>query len=109
MSATYTYNFIPLKFYTGELGHTWSLAVEEQFYLLWPMALLVFATAKKRFYAIGATLILCIAAAFILRSLSITAGGEIYPLDSQYMVDRWLFPAIAPIMVGALAATLLLE
>ena len=27
MSATYTYNFIPLKFYTGELGHTWSLAV----------------------------------------------------------------------------------
>ena len=108
MSATYTYNFIPLKFYTGELGHTWSLAVEEQFYFLWPMALLVFATTRKRFYVIGAAIGLCIAAAFILRNLSVTNGGEIFPLDSLYTVDRWLFPAIAPIMIGALAASLIL-
>ena len=36
-AATYTMNFRPSPAWT--FGHTWSLAVEEQFYILWPLAL----------------------------------------------------------------------
>ncbi len=40
----------------GHLAHTWSLAVEEQFYILWPTTLLVLAPwrAHRRRLALGA-------------------------------------------------------
>lgn len=41
-AATYTWNYIPNP-HGLLLGHTWSLSLEEQFYLLWPLCLYFFS------------------------------------------------------------------
>ncbi len=47
-ALTYTMNFLP-HFGSGWLvGHTWSLSVEEHFYLLWPPALVLLGRQRGR-------------------------------------------------------------
>jgi len=55
-AATYTSNFMlmPQSYFSldpkaNPLLHMWSLAVEEQFYFVWPIAIIVFIGLQKKF------------------------------------------------------------
>jgi peptidoglycan/LPS O-acetylase OafA/YrhL len=75
-AATYTMNFHAER--TWWLGHLWSLAVEEQFYLLWPFVLAVLRPERALWFAIGGILV-----APILRVTAFVLWPEIRPLTDQ--------------------------
>ncbi len=54
-ALTYTINIAPTR--AWPTGHLWSLAVEEQFYLLWPLALLMLRGRRALFVALAAIFI----------------------------------------------------
>ncbi|HEY2642539.1 MAG TPA: acyltransferase [Galbitalea sp.] len=55
----------------GPLAHLWSLAVEEQFYLLWPLLLFFVRSLKMRWILIG---VIIVAAPFVRLGLTETFG-----------------------------------
>jgi peptidoglycan/LPS O-acetylase OafA/YrhL len=82
--ATYTSNlFVPLDgrviFYFA-----WSLAAEEQFYLIWPPLLLIAASSKRAAIILIITLLICIC--------------------GQFSGDKFLSAVPLPIIMGALLA-----
>ena len=72
---TYTVNFlVALRNWsaiTRPTGHLWSLSVEEQFYLLWPIAVLALSTRSLKWAALG-----CIVGAELVRFVLLLAGAS---------------------------------
>jgi peptidoglycan/LPS O-acetylase OafA/YrhL len=97
---TYTYNFVPKEVYSPVLGHTWSLAVEEHFYLVWPF---IFAGLAARWSGL-----LVMLAVFIPAAILLHIGLDGVPwLKERYHLSRWSFFAGVNIALGCLGALLM--
>ena len=93
-AATYTMNFHAQR--TWWLGHLWSLAVEEQFYLVWPLAMSLLRPQRALWFAIGA-----IIAAPVLRCAAWVVWPSVRPLTDQAF--PFVFDTLATGCVLALA------
>jgi peptidoglycan/LPS O-acetylase OafA/YrhL len=80
------------------LGHCWSLAVEEQFYLVWPVV--VYALGRR---ALARTCVALALGAFALR-MGLTLAG-----DARELIYEWTPTRIDALALGALAALIVRE
>jgi peptidoglycan/LPS O-acetylase OafA/YrhL len=87
---TYTTN-LPASFTTdwGPFGHFWSLAIEEQFYLVWPLVVYAFRRETLLRVCLG-----CVALAVVARLVAESSGFSVYTftlcrLDSL-TVGAWI-------------------
>jgi peptidoglycan/LPS O-acetylase OafA/YrhL len=94
-AATYTVNYhVERSWY---VGHLWSLSVEEQFYLLWPLAMVFVATRKG---AVRIALLVFLAAPVVRVAMHVA-------IPSGPLRDLEVFPAVADaIAAGCLMALL---
>ena len=94
MAFFYLFNFYPKEPYIPELIHTWSLAVEEQFYLFW---VFVMAFIPKKMVSYIALLLIVFSAVIYYQIDS-------FELSKKYTLYRWFIPAVSSILIGALFA-----
>ena len=103
MAAIYWFNHTPRSEYNSILGHTWSLAVEEHFYIIWPLIFLLFSKIKARGLSIS------IALFFMIYSLQILQN-HLYietDLNQTFRLDRWTSSAAIYLLSGCFAASFL--
>jgi peptidoglycan/LPS O-acetylase OafA/YrhL len=79
------------------LGHTWTLAIEEQFYLVWPLVILM-VTGRRLLGVLGAMFIGSLAIRYALQSHA-----------SPFLIDGWIGVQLDTFALGALLAYLLTE
>lgn len=103
LGTVYLYNYIPQRFNVSELTHTWSLAVEEQFYILWPLILRFFSRNKLYIFMLF-VLLLSLIFIFIIPTIHMNVNGRSIFIAEAFRPMRWLIPAILPVMSGAALA-----
>jgi len=100
LSFFYLYNYCPYSIYNSLIGHTWSLAVEEQFYFIWPF-IVAYVSLKKLLRIIALIIAASLCIFYFITYLAIEYNGVTYTLNSWSWAHRWFIPAVGPIMIGA--------
>ncbi len=91
-ALTYTVNFEPG--HAWQVGHLWSLSVEEQFYLLWPLAFVYLRPQRATWAALGVVFVAIVARV-----------GNRYLLIGTPFHDLEMFPMVADsLAMGCLLA-----
>lgn len=106
ISFFYLGNFIPKKYWAGELLHTWSLGVEEQFYLLWPFVVRKFSAWVSIFRTALVLVLVSLVFIKVLPLLTLHYKGKERQLSDYFYTDFWFIPACLPIMLGALGSAM---
>ena len=97
-ALTYTVNFEPNRGLS--IGHLWSLSVEEQFYLLWPLTLMVLRERRA--------LIVAVAAIFIGPMVRVAIREWIFHIDPHSLDGMSTsFPAMFDYLAAGCALALL--
>lgn len=96
--GTYTWNYwhFPPEIDVRVLGHCWSLALEEQFYLLWPLCMKLFSPRTNIRIAVGVIL---------LSPFSRLLTYALWP-SRRGNIDMMLHTHLDAIMIGCLVALL---
>lgn len=102
LSALYLYNYAPNSIYDVKLGSTWSLALEEQYYLIWPFIIGHLSKYRQLIIAAFVIVVLCIAANIFLYDAAFTIGSHHILLGRDFKVNRFFFPAVGPVIIGAI-------
>jgi peptidoglycan/LPS O-acetylase OafA/YrhL len=97
-AGTYTMNFLSAP--TWEVGHFWSLSIEEHFYLMWPLVVVLGGVAVARRTAIG-----IIVGCFAVRWVVLLACPSAY----ASMAEVWTFTRLDTIAFGCLLALVVAE
>ena len=93
-ALTYTANYLPNV--SWALGHLWSLSVEEQFYLLWPITFVALGPRRSPW-----------AAALILLTCPIARSAAWFFLRGSPYRDLSMFPLVADsLAIGCILARL---
>ncbi len=89
---TWTVNYLPVP--AWEIGHLWSLSVEEQFYLVWPLAIARLGVRRATLLALG----------FFLIAPLLRVAMRVF-IDDTAVEDLPVFPAVADgLAIGCLFA-----
>lgn len=105
-ATTYTMNF--LHHPSWELGHSWSLSVEEHFYLIWPFVLYAGGTAAG--WRVG---LACVVGCWLIRcGIAFGMSRLLFPESSPYadsqlcaqLAETWTFTRLDTITMGSLLA-----
>ena len=108
-AATFSYNWVAIASGTSYFSafqpelfrNLWSLAVEEQFYLIWPIALLGLLRIRRSGLRLGLVLGLAAASGLWMAALFIDGGGD--PTRVYYGADTHSFG----LLIGAALALVL--
>jgi peptidoglycan/LPS O-acetylase OafA/YrhL len=88
----------------GSLGHTWSLSLEEQFYVVWPLSLLLLARTGRRWATVAG------AAAGVVVCAGLRIFVDLHGVSRQGMPVRLAYFAVwraDALLVGCVLALLL--